>query len=154
MSLDLEYEANTQYLYPNSSELRYKMFLYVHCFCKKCFYLSLLLFFGSIILLWFKSLPLILLSALNATILVSLFPMIFLNKVMPDLLLWECRGSRIPCPLQAVRQLLSVMCDKKLYLRLRINPPPFRLVCLYCSMRSWLTGGCEAYRTTWRKMEP
>jgi hypothetical protein len=63
----------------------YKMFLYVHCFCKKCFYLSLLLFFGSITLLYFKSLPLLLLYVLNATILVSLSPMIFLNKTMPDL---------------------------------------------------------------------
>ena len=58
------------------------------------------------------------------------------------------------CLLFVVFLLLIVMCDKKLYLRLRINPPPFRLECLYCSMRSWLTGGCEAYRTTWRKMEP
>ena len=29
------------------------------------------------------------------------------------------------------------VCDKKLYQRLRINPPPFRLGCLYCGMRFW-----------------
>ena len=45
-------------------------------------------------------------------------------------------------------------CDKKLCQGLRVKPSPIRLGCLYCGMRSWLTGGREAHKTTWRRIEP
>src|SRR5659263_218145 len=49
---------------------------------------------------------------------------------------------------------IKVKVRQEAVLRLRINPPPIRLGCPYCSMRFWLTGRYEAYRTTWRRIEP